>query len=87
MRTARLHERLTLSFLALTQHQARVRLAAMGRRPRRYSVSLTEAEAEMLRTLAEAQGIDRSDVIRLQIRRAWADRNGSPPTQAAEATR
>jgi len=37
---------------------------------------LTETEAKMLHELAEADGLYQSDVLRLQIRKAHADRFG-----------
>lgn len=43
------------------------------RRQRHLNVRMTDEEAAMLRTLAAHEGVSQSDVIRLYIRRAYAE--------------
>jgi hypothetical protein len=45
----------------------------MSDRDKRLNIRVTEEEAEMLRGLAEREGLSAADVVRLFIRRAHAE--------------
>lgn len=49
-------------------------------REKRLNVRVSDEEMEMLKALAEAEGLRQSDVLRLFIRRAYVDRFGSEPS-------
>ncbi len=46
------------------------------------NVRVTDEEGEMLKALAEAQGLSASDVVRQMIRRAYADTGRGHPKRA-----
>jgi hypothetical protein len=54
---------------------------APDRRSELIAVRLTPEEARMLRELSDADGVYQSDVLRLQIRRLYAERFGDKPRQ------
>jgi hypothetical protein len=49
----------------------------MVERDRHLAIRTSADEAAMLKVLAEAEGISRSDYVRLFIRRAYADKFGA----------
>lgn len=44
-----------------------------------FNMRITPDEARMLKELAEADGLSASDVVRLQVRRYYAERFGAKP--------
>jgi hypothetical protein len=54
------------------------------RRPVRFTVCLAHDEARMLRALAAADGDDQADVVRRDIRRAYASRFGTLPPEGTD---
>ncbi len=48
-------------------------------RPKLLNVRMTEAEIEMIKELAEADGLSQSDIVRQLVRHAHAERFGPSP--------
>jgi hypothetical protein len=54
----------------------------MAERDRYITIRASEAEAAMLRALAEADGVSGSDLLRMHIRRTYAERFGEKKPRA-----
>jgi hypothetical protein len=57
--------------------QCAVRLMYMVDRNRALTVRIADEELAMLQSLAEADGLTSSDIVRTMIRRAYAERFGT----------